>query len=201
MFLILSVSLESWWQEPERIRRSWRQWAFTIFWVTLLYRKWERLGWGVSKATMESRELVQMWLLIMENNRVLNTDGKEKERERGRIQKLSLSRQEGIGEGNRTPLQYSCLDNPMDGGDWWAAVHGVGKSRTRLSDVTFTFHFHALEKEMATHSSVLAWRIPGTGQPGGLPSMGSHRVRHDWSDLAAAAAAAGKRGWWLQPWN
>ena len=83
------------------------------------------------------------------------------------------------GEGNGTPLQYSCLENPMDGGAWWAAVHGVAKSRTRLSDFTFTFHFHALEKEMATHSSVLAWRIPGMGEPGGLPSMGSHRVGHD----------------------
>ena len=76
----------------------------------------------------------------------------------------------------------------MDGGAWWATVHGVTKSRTRLSNFTFTFHFHALEKETATHSSVLAWRIPGTGEPGGLPSMGSHRVGHDWSDLAAAAA-------------
>ena len=75
----------------------------------------------------------------------------------------------------------------MDGGAWWAAVHEVAKSRTRLSNFTFTFHFHALEKEMATHSSVLAWRIPGTGQPGGLPPMGSHRVRHDRSHLAAAA--------------
>ena len=83
------------------------------------------------------------------------------------------------GEGNGTPLQYSCLENPMDGGAWWAAVHGVAKSRTRLSDFNFTFHFHALEKEMATHSSVLAWRIPGTGEPGGLPSMWSHRVGHD----------------------
>ena len=82
-------------------------------------------------------------------------------------------------EGNGNPLQYSCLENPMDGGAWWAAVHGVAKSRTRLSDFTFIFHFHALEKEMATHSRVLAWRIPGTGEPGGLPSMGSHRVRHD----------------------
>ena len=72
-------------------------------------------------------------------------------------------------EGNGTPLQYSCLENPMDGGAWQAAVHGVGMSRTRLS--AFTFHFHTLEKEKATHSSVLAWRIPGTGEPGGLPSM------------------------------
>ena len=88
---------------------------------------------------------------------------------------------------NGTPVQYSCLENPMDGGAWWAAVHGVAKSRTRLSDFTFTFHFHALKKEMATHSSVLVWRIPGTGEPGGLPSMGSHRVGHDWSDLAAVA--------------
>ena len=105
-----------------------------------------------------------------------------------------------FGEGNGTQLQYSCLENPMDGGAGWAAVHGVTKSRTRLSDFTFTFlsffffstftfHFNALEKEMATHSSVLAWRIPGIGEPGGLPSMGSHRVGHNWSDLAAAAAA------------
>ena len=95
-----------------------------------------------------------------------------------------------IWEGNGTPLQYSCLENPMDGGAWWAAVHGVAVSRTRLSDFTFTLIFHALEKEMATHSSGLAWRIPGTGEPDGLPCMGSHRVGHDWSDLAAAAAAA-----------
>ena len=87
-----------------------------------------------------------------------------------------------------TPLQYSCLENPMDGGAWWATVRGVAGSRTRLSDFTFTFHFHALEKEMATHSSVLALRIPGMGEPGGLPSMGSRRVGHDWSDLAVAAA-------------
>ena len=67
----------------------------------------------------------------------------------------------------------------MDGGAWKAAVHGVAEGRTRLSDFTFTFHFHALEKEMATHSSVLAWRIPGMGEPGGLPSLGSHRGGHD----------------------
>ena len=90
------------------------------------------------------------------------------------------------GEGDGTPLQYSCLENPMDRGASQAAVHGVTKSRTRLSDFTFTSHFHALEKEMATHSSVLAWRIPGKAEPGGLPSMGSHRVRHDCSDLAEA---------------
>ena len=83
------------------------------------------------------------------------------------------------GEGNGTPLQYSCLENPMDGGAWQAAVHGVSKSWTRLSDSTFAFHFHALEKETATHSSVLAWGIPGTGEPGGLLSLGLHRVRHD----------------------
>ena len=86
------------------------------------------------------------------------------------------------------PLQYSCLQNPMDRGPWYAAVHGVPRSRTWLSDFTFTFHFHALEKEMAAHFSVLAWRIPWTEEPGGLPSMGSHRVGHDWSNLAAAAA-------------
>ena len=85
-------------------------------------------------------------------------------------------------------LKYCCLENPMNGGAWWAAVHGVAKSRTRLSSFTFTFHFHALEKEMATHFSVLAWRIPGKGEPCGLPCMGSHKVGHNWSDLAAAAA-------------
>ena len=87
--------------------------------------------------------------------------------------------EEGILEGDVNPLQYSCLVNPIDGGAWKAAVHGVEKSRTQLSDFTFTFHFHALEKEMATHSSVLAWRIPGIGEPGGPPSTGSHRVGHD----------------------
>ena len=79
---------------------------------------------------------------------------------------------QSYGEGNGTPLQYSCLENPMDGGPWWAAVHGVTKSQARLSDFTFTFHFHALEKEMATHFSVLAWRIPGTGEPGGCRLCG-----------------------------
>ena len=77
-----------------------------------------------------------------------------------------------VGEGNGTPLQCSCLENPMDGGAWWAAVHGVTESQTQLSNFTFIFHFHALEQEIATHSSALAWRIPGMGEPGGLPSMG-----------------------------
>ena len=89
------------------------------------------------------------------------------------------------GEGSGTPLQYACLENPMGGGAWQAEVYGVAKSRTWLSDFTFTFHVRAL-KEMATHSSVLAWRIPGTGEPGGLLSLGSHRVGYDWSDAAAA---------------
>ena len=83
-----------------------------------------------------------------------------------------------IGEGNGTPLQYSCLENPMDGGAWWAAVHGVAKSQTRLRDFAFIFPFHEL-KEVATHSSILAWRISGMGEPGGLLFMGSHRVGHD----------------------
>ena len=83
------------------------------------------------------------------------------------------------GEGNGTPLQYSCLENPMDGGNWKAAVHGVAEGQTQLSNFTFTFHFHTLEKEMATHSSVLAWRIPGKVEPDGLSSLGSHRVGHD----------------------
>ena len=108
--------------------------------------------------------------------------------------KLTTSLSIVFGEGSGTPLQYSCRENPMDGGPWKAAVHEVTKSQTRLSNFTLTFHFHALEKEMATHSSILAWRIPGTGEPGGLLCMGSHRVGHDWSDLAAAAAAAASTG-------
>ena len=99
---------------------------------------------------------------------------------RTRLKRLSSSSSRAmLGEGSGPPLLYSCLENPMDGGAWWAAVHGVAKGWTRLRDFTFTFHFHALEKEMVTHSSVLAWRIPGTGEPGGMSSMGSHRVRHD----------------------
>ena len=99
------------------------------------------------------------------------------EHNKGNRNRMDLT--EANGEGNDTPLQYSCLGNPMDRGAWKAAVHGVADGRTQLSDFTFTFHFHALEKEMATHSSVLARRIPGTGEPGGLPSAGLHRVGHN----------------------
>jgi len=103
--------------------------------------------------------------------------------DRGILKLLNIFRVQLIlscgGEGNGTLLQYSCLENPMDGGAWKAAVHGVAEGPTQLSYFTFTFHFPALEKEMATHSRVLAWRFPGTGNHGGLPSMGSHRVRHD----------------------
>ena len=90
-----------------------------------------------------------------------------------------LISQDCIGEGSDNPLQYSCMENPMDGGAWQAVVHGVTKSRARLNDFTFTFHFQALEKEMAARTSILAWRIPGTEEPSGLPSMGSHRVGYD----------------------
>ena len=90
-----------------------------------------------------------------------------------------------LGEGNGTPLQYSRLENPVDGGAWWAAVHGVAKSQIRLSNFTFTFHFYVLEKEMATHSSVLAWRIPGTGEPGGLRLW--DRTESDTTEATAAA--------------
>ena len=129
------------------------------------------------------------WTRLQSRNRDADVENRRvdigRERRVRQIGRVALIYREGTG----TPLQYSCLENPMDGGAWWAAVHGVAMSPTRLSNFTFTFHFPALEKEMATHSSVLAWRIPGMGEPGGLQSMGSHRVRHDWSDLAAAAAA------------
>ena len=94
-------------------------------------------------------------------------------------------------EGNGTPLQYSCLENPMDGGPWWAEVHGVAKSWTGLSDFTFTFHFYALEKEMATHSSVLAWRIPGTEEPGGLLSIGVAQSRTRLKRLSSSRSMLG----------
>ena len=99
------------------------------------------------------------------------------------------------GEGNGTPLQYSCLENPMDRGAWWAAVYGVVKSQTQLRDFTFTFHFSCIGEGNGNPLQCLAWRILGTGEPVGLPSMGSHRVGHDWSDLAAAAATA-----WVPTW-
>ena len=104
------------------------------------------------------------------------------------------------GEGSGTPLQYSCLENPMDRGAWKAAVHGVPEGWTRLSDFIFTFHFHALEKEMATHSSVLAWRIPWTEKPGRLQSMGSLRVGHDWvASLSLFTFMHWRRKWQPSP--
>ena len=109
-------------------------------------------------------------------------DTEQKEKQGKKIQDIrsySSRLHSFFREGSGSPLQYSCLENPMGGGAWWAAVHGVAAGRTRLSDFTSTFHFHALEKEMAIHSSVLAWRISGMGEPGGLPSMGSHRVGND----------------------
>ena len=143
-------------------------------WVTL---SWSSMG-HIVKITKDISKLV---MLLLSNMNYL----------RGKAShKLNKSSKESSGEGNGTPLQYSCLENPTDRGPWWAAVHGVAKSQTWLSDFTFPSHFHALEKEMATHSSVLAWRIPGTGEPCGLPSMGLQRVGHDWSDLAAAASGA-----------
>ena len=121
--------------------------------------------------------------------------------ERTLLSAISASLRGILREGNGNPLQHSCLETPRDGGAWWAAVHGVAKSRTQLSNFTFTFHFHALEKEMATHSSVFAWRIPGTGEPGGLLSTGSHRVGHDWSDLAAATARGILTYWGMAPYG
>ena len=105
----------------------------------------------------------------------------------------SLKLRAMFGEGNGTPLQYSCWENPMDGGAWWTAVHVVAKRQTWLSNFPFTFHFHALEKEMETHFSILAWRIPGTRETGGLLPTGSNRVGHDWSDLAAAIAMLNRK--------
>ena len=134
----------------------------------------------VSHATTETWcSQINKYLNIVskKENKFIVSKGERKEGE-GYIRNLGLM-YTLLGEDNGTPLQYSCLENPMDRGAWRAAVHGVTEGQTRLSDFTFTFHFHALGKEMATHSSVLAWRIPGTGEPGGLPSMGSHRVGHD----------------------
>ena len=118
--------------------------------------------------------------LLLERKAMTNLDTILKSRDITLLTKVHIVKAMVFpGEGNGTPLQYSCPENPMDGGAWEAAVHGVTKSRTRLSDFTFPFHFHALEKKMATHSSVLAWRIPGSVEPGGLPSMRSHGVGHN----------------------
>ena len=143
--------------------------VLTIFHSKLLKEKlWSRMEWN--RKAKNPWNKTQSLLLLKSQHFTNYTQTKHR-----------------TGEGNGTPLQYSCLENPMDGGAWWAAVHGVAKTQTWLSDFTFTFHFHALEKEMATHSSVLAWRIPGMGgsHRQWLPSVGLHRVGHDWSGLAA----------------
>ena len=114
-----------------------------------------------------------IWHILYVESKIWHEHIYETETDSDIENRFEVPQSQGGREGNGTPLQYSCLENPM------AAVHGVTKSRTRLSDFTFTLHFHALEKEMATHSSVLAWRIPGTMEPGGPRSMGSHRVGHD----------------------
>ena len=159
-------------------------------WANTWQQQWDEVGGRMERIVAERNVLAKTFLETETAGRRLCWRSLEPEE----VKEISRSQP---GEGNGTPLQYSCLENPMDGGAWWAAVHGVAEGPTRLSDFTFTFHFPALEKEMATHSSVLAWRIPGTGEPGGLPSMGSHRVGHDWSDLAAAVSfrnGAGKTG-------
>ena len=139
-------------------------------------------GTGFMQDSFSMSVAGMVWGWLKHNDFPGGSDGKASVYDRGDPGPIpGLGR--SLGEGNGNPLQYSCLENPMDGGAQWAAVHGVSRNQTRLGDLTFTFHFHALEKEMATHSSVLAWRIPGMGEPGGLPSMGSHRVGRDWSDL------------------
>ena len=140
-------------------------------------RRMERVTWKLTLPYV--KQIANVNLLYGSGN---TNRGSESTKRGGMGRKMEGGfKREGIyvHEGNGTPLQQSCLENPMDGGAWQAAVHGVTKSRTRLSDFTLTFHFHELEKEMATHFSVLVWRIPEMGEPGGLLSMGSHRVGHD----------------------
>ena len=149
------------------------------------WKQWQTLFLGTPKSLQMVTAAMKLKDLLLWRKAMTNLDIVLKSRDVTLPKKVRLVK--AIGEGNGTPLQYFCLENPMDRGTWWAAVHRVAKSWTQLRNFTFTFHFHALEKEMATHSSVLAQRIPGMGEPGGLLSMGSHRVGHDWSDLAAAA--------------
>ena len=149
-------------------------WGPLSLWLSIGFDKWEVPGEGTGTSLQYSFAWKIPWTGVTESDTTEQLHFH-----------FSLS---CIGEGNGNPLQGSCLENPRDGGAWWAAIYGVAQSRTRLSDFTFTFHFRALKKEMAAHSRVPAWRIPGMGEPGGLPSMGLHRVAHDWSDLAAAGA-------------
>ena len=131
-------------------------------------------SWTVKKAEHQRIDAFELWCW----RRLLRVPGTTRRSNKSILKEISPGCSlEGLML--KLKLQYSCLENPMNGGAWWAVVHGVAKSQTRLSDFTFTFHFHALEKEIATHSSVLAWRIPWTEKPGRLQSMGSHRVGHD----------------------
>ena len=172
---------------------SWRGWGGTVKynhlnWLEIDHRhtiKWEvfhqenLLSLGMNIRSLWHSFLGLLPLLILPHKsgqcsssaKVEQAMKTSSEADRAELSWFRVENRKPIPGGNGTPLQYSCLANPMDRGTWWAAVHGVTKSRTRLSDFTFTFHFHALEKEIATHSSILAWRIPGTGEPGGLPSM------------------------------
>ena len=139
-------------------------------------------NWKASQASLTVIPCVHLWFcpLTMEKGcgmaweeLAATMDMATKERRMGSSESVSFCYDNlYCGEGNGTPLQYSCLENPMDGGAWWAAVHGVARCQTQVSNFTIPFHFDALEKKMATYSSVLAWRIPGTGEPGGLPSVG-----------------------------
>ena len=169
-------------EEPGRLQsmgwlRVRHDWATSLSLFTFMHwrRKWpptpvflpgESQGWGAWWAALYG--VAQSWT---------------------RLKRLSSSSRAYLGEGTGDPLQYCYLENPMDGGAWWAAVHGVAGSQTRLSDFTVTFHFHALEKEMATHSSVLAWRIPGTGEPGGLPVSGVLQSRTRLMRLSSSSSS------------
>ena len=158
-------------------------------WLKQLSSSYIRSGYGrgLSWLGLPNHSLQKHFCLLLQKDLRFpgGSDSRESACNVGELSSiLGLGRSPGEGNGNI--LKYSCLENPMDRGALQATVHGIAKSQTWLSNFTFTFHSHALEKEMATHFSVLAWRIPGMGEPGGLWTLGLHRVGHDWSNLAAA---------------